>query len=107
MIGQATGFPQQILPSGNVEISYKDKPDPFDAAGYAELVGKESQKFDSAYAGKSTPALWYYLNNLYENKVPIDVYYTNANTLKPLEQYQLSMAFKVGGNPVSGNDSGS
>jgi hypothetical protein len=89
-----------------VEISYKDKPDPFDAAGYAELVGKESQKFDSAYAGKSTPALWYYLNNLYENKVPVDLQYTSGNRLMPLEQYQLSMAFKVGGIPVSGNDSG-
>jgi hypothetical protein len=110
MIGKATGFPQQILPSGNVEISYKDKPgseiDPSDAEDYAELAGKESQKFDSAYAGKNTPALWYYLNNLYQNEVPIDVYYTSANTLMPLEQYQLSMAFKVGEIPVSGNDSG-
>jgi hypothetical protein len=110
MVGKATGFPQQILPSGNVEISYKDKPgpeiDPSDAEDYAELAGKESLEFDSAYAGKSTPALWYYLNNLYQNEVPIDVYYTSADTLMPLEQYQLSMAFKVGGIPVAGNDSG-
>jgi len=107
MIGQATGFPLQTLPPGNVEISYKDKPDPFDAAGYVELVGKESQEFDSAYAGKSIPALWYFLNNLYENKVPIDLQYTSGNRLMPLEQYQLSMAFDVGGNTVFGNDSGS
>jgi hypothetical protein len=111
MIGQATGFPQQILPPGNVEISYKDKPgseiDPFDAEEYAELAGKESQKFDSAYDGKSTPALWYYLNNLYQNKVLIDLQDTSGNRLLPLEKYQLSMAFNVGGSPVSGNSSGS
>jgi hypothetical protein len=110
MIGKATGFPQQVLPSGNVEISYKDKTgsatDPFDAAGYAELVGKESKEFDSAYAGTSSPALWYYLNNLYQNEVPIDVY-TSVNSLMPVEQYQLSMAFNVRGYRIPGNDSGS
>jgi hypothetical protein len=111
MIGQATGFPQQILPPGNVEISYKDKPgsekDQSDAEEYAELVKKESLDFDSEYAGKSTPALWYYLNNIYQNKVPIDMQYPSSSGLLPLEQYQLSMAFNVGGSPVSGNSSGS
>jgi hypothetical protein len=106
MVGQATGFPLQILPPGNVEISYKDKPDPFEAGEYIELIGKESQKFDSEHPGKNTPALWYYLNNLYENKVPVDLKDT-GNRLLPLEQYQLSMAFNVGGSPVSGNSSGS
>jgi len=110
MIGKATGFPDQILPPGNVEISYKDKTDsgtdPFDAAEYAELVGKESEKFDSAYPGTSSPALWYYLNNLYQNKVPIDVYYQSTNSLMPVEQYQLRMAFNVGGYPIPSNDTG-
>jgi hypothetical protein len=108
MVGQATGFPLQILPPGNVEISYKDKPgsqiDPSDAEKYAELVIKESQDFDSEYAGKSTPALWYYLNNMYQNKVPVDLKYTSGNRLLPLEQYQLSMAFIVGGDTALGND---
>jgi hypothetical protein len=108
MIGQATGFPKQILPPGNVEISYKDKPGPeidsFDAEDYAEFVAKESLDFDSEYPGKSTPALWYYLNNLYQNKVPVDPQYTSGNRLLPLEQYQLSMAFDVGGNTALGND---
>jgi hypothetical protein len=110
MVGQAPGFPIQILPPGNVEISYKDKPgseiDPSDAEEYAELVGRESLDFDSEYAGKSTPALWYYLNNMYQNTVPVDLEYTSGNCLLPLEQYQLSMVFNVGGYPIPGNDSG-
>jgi hypothetical protein len=100
MTGVATGFPLQILPPGNVEISYKDKvipdtPEPWE--DYPSLAEKESQEFDSLYAGKSTPALWYYLNNVYKNEVPVDIYYIPNNALMPLERYQLSMAFKVDG----------
>jgi hypothetical protein len=99
MIGQATGFPLQILPPGNVEISYIDKTIPETPEAwekYPGLVDTESQDFDSAYAGKSTPALWYYLDNVNQKEVPVDLYYT-PNSLMPLEQYQLSMAFMVKG----------
>ena len=60
------------------------------------MIEIESQDFDSAYAGKSTPALWYYLNNMYQTEVPIGLYIP-INPLEPLEKYQLSMAFKVRG----------
>ena len=39
MIGQATGFPQQILPPGNVEISYKDR----NISDTPELLGEVSR----------------------------------------------------------------
>ncbi len=103
MIGKATGFPIQILPPGNVKISYKDKTDSETSESwdpwaeplekYLKLIDQQSRNFDSAYAGKSTPALWYYIENVYENKIPANIYY-NPN-LMGLEQYQLSMEFKV------------
>lgn len=97
MIGQATGFPQQILPPGNVKISYRDRnisdtPELWEK--YPELIEIESQDFYSAYAGMSTPALWYYLNNMYQTEAPLGLYIP-IDPLEPLEKYQLSMAFEV------------
>jgi hypothetical protein len=100
IIGKATGFPTQKLPPGNVNIKYEDK-----ITKYTESIEKELQDFDSEYAGKTTPALWYYLNNLFQNEAQIPSY-TSTDSLAPLERYQLSMAFNVGGYPVPGNDSG-
>ncbi|MGZ6229953.1 MAG: hypothetical protein ACXWMO_04230 [Syntrophales bacterium] len=99
MIGQATGFPQQVLPPGKVEISYKDRnisdtPELWEK--YPGLIEIESQDFHSAYAGMSTPALWYYLNNMYHTEGPLGLYIP-IDPLEPLEKYQLSMAFKVKG----------
>jgi hypothetical protein len=90
IIGKATGFPTQILPPGNVNIKYEDK-----ITEYTKSIEKELQDFDSEYAGKTTPALWYYLNNLFQNEAQIPSY-TSTDSLAPLERYQLSMAFNVG-----------
>jgi hypothetical protein len=97
------GFLSRSSPPGNVKISYKDKTDSETSESwdpwaeplekYLELIDQQSRIFDSTYAGKSTPALWYYIENVYENKIPANIYY-NPN-LKGLEQYQLSMEFKV------------
>ncbi|MEM0498037.1 MAG: hypothetical protein QW781_00880 [Methanothrix sp.] len=96
MTGQATEFPVQILPPGNVEIQYRDKtapdtPEPWEK--YLEVVEEKSREFDNTYGG-STPALWYYLENVFKNEVPVNIQYTTGY-LKPLERYQLSMVFKV------------
>lgn len=100
MEGQATGLPVQTLPPGDVEISYEDipitdEPEPWDE--YFELVEEESEKFDSEYSGKSTPALWYYLNNEFVNEVPVYIEYPTGDLLEPLEIYQLGMVYKVEG----------
>jgi len=98
MVGQATGLPAQTLPPGEVEISYKDRPGTDESepwSKYPGLVDEESEEFDSLYPGKSTPALWYYLNNEFSNGVPVYVYYP-ANPLDPVETYQLGMVYNVG-----------
>ena len=108
MTGQATGLPVQTLPPGVVEVSYRDLPpstdeptnitptiDWEDYLSYLNLVDRESEKFDTDYPGNSTPALWYHLNNEFINEVPIYVYYTFNDSLKPLEAYQLEMTYEV------------
>jgi len=99
MIGRATNFPTQILPPGKVEISYKNKnapetTDPFD--DYLKLVDSAYANFDSAYPSQTAPALHYYLYNMFQNGVPVEINYP-TKTLLPVEQYNLGMAFNVRG----------
>jgi hypothetical protein len=102
MAGQATGLPLQTLPPGDVEISYKDPSetdeDEENWGGYPELVDKKAEEFDSDYPGKSTPALWYYLNNEFTIEVPVYVYYPPYSLLDSVETYQLGMVYSVRGD---------
>jgi len=98
MIGRATNFPTQILPPGKVEISYKDKNDknaPNSLDPYSELIDSSYRDFDSAYSGPTTPALWYYLNNVNKIEVPVEIHPTN--TLFPVEKYNFGIGFNVKG----------
>lgn len=98
MEGQATGLPVQTLPPGEVEISYKDPSstdEPESWLEYPTLVEEEYEKFDSEYDGRTTPALWYYLNNEFRIEVPVYVEYSSGNPLEPIEAYQLGMVYTV------------
>jgi hypothetical protein len=95
MIGKATDFPTQTLPPGKVEISYKDKNAPDLSNGYSEFVDSSYKDFDSAYSGRTTPALWYFLNNVYQNEVPVE--WSPINTLLPIERYNFGIGFNVKG----------
>ena len=99
MIGKAADFPTQILPPGKVEISYKNKNAPETTApfdDYLKLVDSAYTDFDSAYSGQTAPALHYYLYNMFQNGVPVEINYP-TKTLLPVEQYNLGMAFNVRG----------
>lgn len=97
MTGKASNFPDQFLPPGTINISYNNDyvmPDIESAEDYAEMVEEEASYFDAKYSGASTPSLWYALNNLYYNKVPIE-YAPVSNFSVGLEIYNFGMGFTV------------
>jgi hypothetical protein len=97
MIGKASDFPTQILPPGRVNISYNSDyvlPDFKPPEDYTAIVEDEFIDFDAQYPGTSIPSLWYSLNNLYYNKVPIE-YTPVSDPSVGLEIYNFGMGFTV------------
>jgi hypothetical protein len=100
MTGKASNFPTQILPPGRVNISYNSDfmlPDFKSPENYAAVVDDEFSEFDAQYPGISTPSLWYSLNNLYYNKVPM-TYTPISDPSVGLEIYNFGMGFAVNEN---------
>jgi hypothetical protein len=109
MTGKDTDFPTQILPPGTVDISYTDPikttkptteqtktPEPGDQ--YPGLVDSAYKDVDSAYPGITTPALWYYLHNLYQINIDESVIIPPEShpTYTPstaLERFDFGMGF--------------
>lgn len=97
MTGKASDFPTQILPPGRVNISYNSDyvlPDFKPPEDYTAIVEDEFIDFDAQYPGTSIPSLWYSLNNLYYNKVPIE-YTPVSDPSVGLEIYNFGMGFTV------------
>lgn len=93
MIGTAKGFPTQVLPAGNIDISfsYPYQDDKFKES--LKLFYEETKKFFDEYDVEMSPALYYYLNQeTYIN--PYEISPDPNAALLPEDYYNMNMAFK-------------